>query len=43
VKVPYLDLTRARLRIAAELAERWNKILDQNAFILGPEVRELEV
>jgi len=42
VKVPYLDLTRARLRIAAELAERWNKILDQNAFILGPEVRELE-
>lgn len=42
MNVPYLDLTRARLRIAAELADRWNRILDQNAFILGPEVKELE-
>jgi dTDP-4-amino-4,6-dideoxygalactose transaminase len=40
--VPYLDLSRARARIDAELAERWRKILAASAFVLGPEVRELE-
>ena len=40
--VPYLDLSRARARITAPLAERWRKILDANAFILGPEVKEFE-
>lgn len=42
VKVPYLDLGRARRRIAAPLAERWQRILEDSAFVLGPEVRELE-
>jgi dTDP-4-amino-4,6-dideoxygalactose transaminase len=42
LNVPYLDLTRARKRIAAELAERWEKILEQNSYILGPEVKEFE-
>jgi dTDP-3-amino-3,4,6-trideoxy-alpha-D-glucose transaminase len=40
--VPYLDLSRARVRIDAELASRWRRILDNNAFVLGPEVAELE-
>jgi dTDP-4-amino-4,6-dideoxygalactose transaminase len=40
--VPYLDLSRARERIAPELAARWRRILDTNAFVLGPEVKELE-
>jgi dTDP-4-amino-4,6-dideoxygalactose transaminase len=40
--VPYLDLSRARARIAPALEERWRRILDANAFILGPEVREFE-
>ena len=40
--IPILDLTRARQRIDAALRERWNKILDTNSFIQGPEVKELE-
>jgi dTDP-4-amino-4,6-dideoxygalactose transaminase len=40
--IPILDLTRARRRIDVPLRERWNKILDSNAFIQGPEVKELE-
>jgi dTDP-4-amino-4,6-dideoxygalactose transaminase len=40
--VPYLDLSRARQRIAPVLAERWQRILDANAFVLGPEVKEFE-
>lgn len=40
--IPILDLTRARKRIDGELRERWNKILDANSFIQGPEVKELE-
>jgi dTDP-4-amino-4,6-dideoxygalactose transaminase len=40
--VPYLDLARARDRIAAELAERWQRVLAGTAFVLGDEVRELE-
>jgi dTDP-4-amino-4,6-dideoxygalactose transaminase len=42
LQVPYLDLGRARRRIAAPLAERWQRILEDSAFVLGPEVRELE-
>jgi len=41
-QVPYLDLGRARQRIAAPLEERWRRILAASAFVLGPEVRELE-
>jgi dTDP-4-amino-4,6-dideoxygalactose transaminase len=40
--VPYLDLGRARRRIEAELAARWSRILDANAYVLGPEVAEFE-
>lgn len=40
--VPYLDLSRARRRIAGRLAGRWQAILDANAFILGPEVGRFE-
>jgi dTDP-4-amino-4,6-dideoxygalactose transaminase len=40
--VPFLDLGRARRRIAGELAERWERVLDGTAFVLGPEVREFE-
>jgi len=40
--IPILDLTRARKRIDSELRERWNKILDGNSYIQGPEVKELE-
>lgn len=40
--VPYLDLSRARDRISEELAERWQRVLDSTAFVLGPEVGELE-
>ena len=40
--VPYLDLARGQKRIAAPLQARWQKILDQSAFVLGPEVKELE-
>ncbi|HXO22882.1 MAG TPA: DegT/DnrJ/EryC1/StrS family aminotransferase [Thermoanaerobaculia bacterium] len=42
MNVPYLDLARTRDRIAPELELRWRRILDDTAFVLGPEVRELE-
>jgi len=42
VNVPYLDLSRARLRIATELAGRWQRVLESSAYVLGPEVREFE-
>jgi dTDP-4-amino-4,6-dideoxygalactose transaminase len=42
MNIPILDLKRARQRIAAELEERWARILDENSYVLGPEVRELE-
>jgi dTDP-4-amino-4,6-dideoxygalactose transaminase len=42
VNVPILDLGRTRRRIAAQLDERWQRILDQSAFVLGPEVKEFE-
>jgi dTDP-4-amino-4,6-dideoxygalactose transaminase len=40
--IPYLDLSRTRARIEAQLLERWRRVLDANAFVLGPEVREFE-
>ena len=40
--VPYLDLSRARAKIAGPLAERWKAIVDANAFVLGPEVARFE-
>ncbi len=42
MNIPILDLKRARQRIASELEERWARILDENSYILGAEVRELE-
>jgi dTDP-4-amino-4,6-dideoxygalactose transaminase len=42
VNVPILDLGRVRQRIATQLDERWQRILDQSSFILGPEVKEFE-
>ncbi len=40
--IPILDLSRARRRIASQLDERWQRILDQSSFVLGPEVKEFE-
>jgi dTDP-4-amino-4,6-dideoxygalactose transaminase len=42
MNIPILDLKRARQRIASQLEERWTRILDENSYILGAEVRELE-
>ncbi len=42
MNVPILDLGRVRHRIAPELDARWQRILDQSSFILGPEVKEFE-
>jgi UDP-N-acetyl-3-dehydro-alpha-D-glucosamine 3-aminotranferase len=42
LQVPYLDLGRARRRIAAPLEQRWQRILEASAFVLGPEVRDFE-
>ena len=42
MNIPILDLGRARARIAPQLEERWKRILDENSYVLGPEVRELE-
>jgi dTDP-4-amino-4,6-dideoxygalactose transaminase len=42
MNIPILDLKRARQRIASDLEARWARILDENSYILGPEVRELE-
>lgn len=40
--VPILDLARTRRRIDAALQERWQRILETSAFVLGPELREFE-
>ena len=40
--VPYLDLGRGRRRIAAPLAERWQRVLEESSYVLGPEVRVFE-
>jgi dTDP-4-amino-4,6-dideoxygalactose transaminase len=42
VNVPILDLGRTHQRIAEPLAARWQQILSQSSFILGPEVRQFE-
>ena len=42
MSVPYLDLARARARLEPELLDRWRRILDANAFVLGPEVAAFE-
>lgn len=42
MNVPILDLGRVRHRIAHDLDARWQRILDQSSFILGPEVKEFE-
>jgi dTDP-3-amino-3,4,6-trideoxy-alpha-D-glucose transaminase len=42
MNVPILDLGRTRRRIASQLDARWQKILDETSFVLGPEVREFE-
>ncbi len=42
MKIPVLDLSPVRQRIAGELERRWQAILESNAYVLGPEVRELE-
>jgi dTDP-4-amino-4,6-dideoxygalactose transaminase len=42
MNIPILDLKRARQRIASELEERWARILDENSYVLGPEVRDFE-
>jgi dTDP-4-amino-4,6-dideoxygalactose transaminase len=40
--IPILDLRRARQRIAPQLEERWQRILDDSSYILGPEVKAFE-
>jgi dTDP-4-amino-4,6-dideoxygalactose transaminase len=40
--VPYFDLRRLRRRLGGAVEERWRTVLDDTAFVLGPEVRELE-
>jgi dTDP-4-amino-4,6-dideoxygalactose transaminase len=42
LKVPYMDLGRARRRIAAQLEERWRRVLEESSYVLGSEVREFE-
>ena len=42
MNVPILDLGRTHRRIAEELSFRWQQILGQSSFILGPEVRQFE-
>src|SRR6185436_102829 len=42
MSIPILDLKRARQRIASALEERWARILDENSYVPGPEVRAFE-
>lgn len=42
MNVPILDLGRTRRRIAPQLDERWQRVLAQSSFVLGPEVKEFE-
>ncbi len=42
VRIPPIDLGRAHRRIESALADRWRRILESSAFVLGPEVQELE-
>ncbi len=40
--IPYLDLSRGRRRFESALAERWRRVLEANAYVLGEEVRTFE-
>ncbi len=42
MKISALRLDRARDRIAPQVKERWRRVVDNTAFVLGPEVREFE-
>ncbi|HRC84207.1 MAG TPA: DegT/DnrJ/EryC1/StrS family aminotransferase [Thermoanaerobaculia bacterium] len=42
MRIPPIDLVRAHQRIAQPLAERWQRLLENTSFVLGPEVGELE-
>jgi dTDP-4-amino-4,6-dideoxygalactose transaminase len=42
VNVLYLDLSRARQRVATEVQARWQRVLESSSYVLGPEVREFE-
>ena len=42
MSIPILDLSRARQRIAPQLEERWQRVLADTSFVLGPEVKEFE-
>lgn len=42
MNVPILDLTRVHRRIAPQLEERWQRVLSESSYILGPEVKEFE-
>ncbi len=42
MSIPALRLDRARDRIAPQVQERWRRVLDNTAYVLGPEVREFE-
>lgn len=43
MNVPVFNLQRARERIAEPLAERWQRILENTAFVGGQEVEEFEM
>src|SRR6187549_1258490 len=42
MSVPVFNLQRAHRRIASDLEQRWQRILDNTSFVLGPEVGEFE-
>lgn len=42
MKIPALRLDRARDRIADQVAERWRGVIENTAFVLGPEVAAFE-
>ncbi len=42
MKIPPIDLKRSNSRFTENILVRFEKILEENAFILGPEVKELE-
>ncbi len=42
MQVPFVDLGPQTQAIKDQVAQKWNKILDGNSFILGAEVREFE-
>jgi dTDP-4-amino-4,6-dideoxygalactose transaminase len=42
VPVPAFDLKRAVRRVEPQLAERWRRVLDGTAFVLGAETKEFE-